>query len=494
MSSDSLLAERVFILRKLRDLGGAAYFEDICAASKLPDSLVHRVLLECAQQGLVTVEEEVFQLIELTDKGRVTLERGLPEYLLAKTVLHSGGQLPLQDALKAAGIEDRKEREAAVGWLVRRQLGRLQRTNKEVLIIVTHLPQDELYNLLNKVSTKAVLFKELTDEEKSAIDMLRRRGLVKISSKIKRFYRITEQGLKDAQKEVPPVVTRLTPELIRSGAWRRCVFARYDVSALPPLPSYGFLHPYLEFLDQIREFLMSRGFEEIEGRLVETEFWNFDVLFQPQDHPARELHDTLKVLKPRDKGPLPSEHLLKSVMKMHERYWKYRYDIDVARRLILRSQTTATTINAIVGRRPPFKLFTIGRVYRHDKIDSRHLVEFYQCDGVMGYYGASFKDLLRFFRDLANYLGLEVRFFPGYFPFTEPSVEGYVKHPTLGWVECLPGGLFRREILKALDVDCPVIAWALGLERLFMAMYNIDDIRLLFTDKLGKGVDRGISW
>ncbi|MEM2500102.1 MAG: phenylalanine--tRNA ligase subunit alpha, partial [Sulfolobales archaeon] len=127
---------------------------------------------------------------------------------------------------------------------------------------------------------------------------------------------------------------------------------------------------------------------------------------------------------------------------------------------------------------------TIDRVFRPDTPDPTHLMEFHQLDGIIVGARVSFKDLLQFFREFARGLGLgEVRFKPAYFPFTEPSVEGYVKHLKLGWIEVLPGGMFRRQVLEPLGLrGYNVAAWGIGVDRVAMILLGISDIRDLYTD------------
>jgi phenylalanyl-tRNA synthetase alpha chain len=110
-------------------------------------------------------------------------------------------------------------------------------------------------------------------------------------------------------------------------------------------------------------------------------------------------------------------------------------------------------------------------------------MEFYQLDGIIVGKDVNFKHLLYFFKELAAALGIrEVWFKPGYFPFTEPSVEGYVKHSKLGWIEVFPGGMFRPEVMEILGATgYNAAAWGIGVDRLAMVVLGLDDIRLLFT-------------
>jgi len=232
----------------------------------------------------------------------------------------------------------------------------------------------------------------------------------------------------------------------------------------------------------VRDVLKEMGFREVRGPIVELELFNFDMLFQAQDHPAREIHDSLWVKA----GPVDVTRaygdLVERVSRIHETWWSYKWDPSIASRLMLRSQTTAVSARVIASKpKPPMRFFTIGRVYRRDVVDASHLPEFHQLDGIEGYPGYTFRELLGTLREICERLGLEVKFKPGYFPFTEPSVEGYVKLPTGKWLELFGAGLFRPEVLEMAGLDYPVGAWGFGIERLAAAYYGIPDIRVLYT-------------
>nr|MEB3859775.1 phenylalanyl-tRNA synthetase subunit alpha [Desulfurococcales archaeon] len=130
---------------------------------------------------------------------------------------------------------------------------------------------------------------------------------------------------------------------------------------------------------------------------------------------------------------------------------------------------------------PPVRAFTVDRVFRYDPVGPTRLPEFHQLDGIEGDYGYSFRDLLGTLASIAERLGLKVKFKPAYFPFTEPSVEGYVRFPGGRWVELFGAGIFRPEVTRALGIDYTVGAWGMGVERLALAFYGLTDIRSLYT-------------
>ncbi|MEM5772434.1 MAG: phenylalanine--tRNA ligase subunit alpha [Candidatus Aenigmatarchaeota archaeon] len=282
-------------------------------------------------------------------------------------------------------------------------------------------------------------------------------------------------------------ITQLLPKHIIHGNWKKMKFKAYDVNAPAPKIWPGKYQAYLDFLDEIKERLVSMGFVEVDGPLVESTFWNCDALFMPQDHPARGLHDIFEI-ENNISAKLPDSSVLEKVKEEHLKNWGGTWNKDDASKLILRSQTTAVSARVLYEHGDkPGKYFCIGRNFRPDVIDAKHLIEFQQCEGIVIGENLTFKHLLGYLKDFAHAIGMkEIKFIPSYFPFTEPSVEGYVKHPKLGWMEVLPAGILRPEVLKPLGIEkCRVLAWGIGITRLAMIKLEIDDIRHLFSNDIG---------
>jgi len=235
--------------------------------------------------------------------------------------------------------------------------------------------------------------------------------------------------------------------------------------------------------------MLSMGFTEIEGDFVQSPFWSFDALFQPQDHPARDMLDTFFV--DADPLPLPDEALVNRVADMHEtgggisRGWRYAWDREEARRAILRPHTTAVTIRYLAEHpEPAKKAFIVGRNFRRDAITWKSLPEFHQVEGVVMEEGANLGMLIGVIKEFYRQMGAEdVRVRPGYFPYTEPSLEPEIMFNGK-WMEMGGAGIFRPEVTKPLGIEHPVLAWGLGLERLVMAVESITDIRQLYLSDL----------
>jgi phenylalanyl-tRNA synthetase alpha chain len=231
----------------------------------------------------------------------------------------------------------------------------------------------------------------------------------------------------------------------------------------------------------------------MRGPIVESEFWNNDALFMPQFHPARAIHDVYFVEGMPQAKDLP-EPAASNVAAAHENGgetgsigWRYPFDRDATKRLILRSQGTALSARQL-GNLPkvPGKYFAIARCFRFDDVDATHAPDFFQIEGIVLGEEVHLRHLL----GLMKLFGMEIAraeemyFTPGYFPFTEPSVEAHMRHPKIGWMELGGGGIFRPEVTKPFGIDVPVIAWGLGLDRMAMVALGIDDIRDLFSPDL----------
>jgi len=474
----------VRILKCLSDAKRALEVNELAERAELSLSSVMSYLESLGQKGLVKLLAEEEDYLVLTDEGRRYAEEGLPERRVMKRVLDLGGQLALQEVKRVVGISD-EELKIALGWIRRKGLGEVIVLNGERVIKARGvLPEDPVEEVLRRLASEGKIRVKNVPQE--VLSELRTRKLVSIVQQRRRFAALTDSGFEALSRaQRIKVVGALTADLIKSGEWKSVYLKPYDVSAEPPRVYPARKHFYAEFLDRVRRILVEMGFVEAEGPYVEMEFWNFDVLFQAQDHPAREIHDCFVLLEP-SMGRLPHKELVEAVKRVHETKWGYSWSEERASRLILRSHTTAVSARFLAKRpKPPVKMFCISKVFRPDIIDATHFIEFTQVDGIYGDRGVNLRTLLGVLQDFVRRLGFErVRFRPSYFPFTEPSVEGSVYHPQLGWIECLGAGMFRPEVLESLGIDYPVAAWGIGIDRLAMALLKISDIRELYSRDL----------
>ncbi|MBQ9630432.1 MAG: phenylalanine--tRNA ligase subunit alpha [Treponema sp.] len=284
----------------------------------------------------------------------------------------------------------------------------------------------------------------------------------------------------------------LTSLMLSSGEWKTGTFRPYNISIPPARIIPGRTNPYVQFLESVKDKLCSLGFEEFDGPLVETEFWNGDALFMPQFHAARDIHDVYRIKNPTHAKSI-EEPFLSNVKEIHEtggksgsRGWNYQFDTNFTKRLILRSQGTVLSAHQLHKAKIPGKYFGIARCFRYDKVDATHLSDFYQTEGIVLGNDVNLKTLLGFLKMFATEIAgaTDVKYVPGYFPFTEPSIEVHIKHPVLGWFELGGSGIFRPEVTKAMGVDVPVLAWGIGIDRMALMALGLNDLRELFSEDI----------
>jgi phenylalanyl-tRNA synthetase alpha chain len=478
------------LLLALRSRDGAPCEEEALGREVgLPADQLRGSLQRLRSKHLVQVEEEHESIARLTPKGESALQRGLPERRFLEALAAHGGALA-PDEVTRAGLDD-EERSAAIGILRRRGLladGLPFRLRSDAAVAPGPLPEE---TVLGEVANGS------TEVDPAIFESLARRGLVREDHRSIKRWSVSDEGRRlPLAAEGEELLGSLTTGLLTSGGWRGRTFRPYDVRASVPYVTGARPNPYVAWLEEFEEILLGLGFEQAEGPLLETEFWNNDILFMPQDHPARSIHDALSV--EGVKGRPPPADLLARVAAVHEGRalpgtssplgpgWPGPYDVRVAERAVLRSQTTAVSARFLARRPlPPFRMYSIDRNFRREEVDARHHLEFGQCEGVIGEDGLDLRHLVGVFTTLAEAIGLrEMKIRPSYFPFTEPSIEGYVRHPHLGWIEVFPGGLLRPEVLAPLGVEVPVLAWGIGVTRLAMIALGCNDIRELFEDDL----------
>ncbi len=502
MMDDGLVAELHRLERKLlvamKD-GRTLSDEEVERRAGLSKASVMRAALWLSSKGLAKVERETSDIVQLGSEGRRFLREGLPERALVTALLGTSGKIPIIQASKVSRLKE-DEVNVAVGWGVRKGWIRISKEGEETILIARGKPEegsDE--SLIKLLAAGPVDLAALTSEQRDGLRPLQERPhAVRVTHKSRRLIRLTDEGLAAAQqvKEVVEEVSQLTPDLITSGRWREVRMRKYDIEAPVARVWPGKKQPYKRFLDELKWKLVALGFEEMTGPIVEYMFFNCDALYMPQDHPAREIHDIYFIDSP-SRGDL-SEYgsFLENVEACHENGWKtgskgwnYKFSTDEARRLILRSQGTALSARTLVSKelKIPGKYFSIARIYRPDVVDRTHLTEFNQVEGIVVGEALTFRDLLGVLQMFAiEIAGADkVRFRPDYFPFTEPSVELAAYKEGYGWLEFGGAGIFRPEVNLPLGVKVPVIAWGLGVDRLFMMKAGIDDIRELFTQDLG---------
>jgi len=259
-----------------------------------------------------------------------------------------------------------------------------------------------------------------------------------------------------------------------------------DVEADVPHVHAARIHPLKDTINEIRETFVHLGFSEILGNLSQSSFWNFDALFTPQDHPARELQDTF-YLQGLNAKQLATPAQIKNVSNAHKKGWRYYWDIQEARKMVLRTHTTCVTIKHLADKKPDeARIFSLGRVFRNEKLSFKHLAEFNQVEGVVVGKHITLRDLMGIQKEFYRKIGLtKVKFWPTFFPYTEPSLQSMVYNEKLGkWIELFGMGIFRPEVTKPLGITKPVLAWGGGIERIAMLKFGLDDVREFYNNNL----------
>ena len=362
-------------LLALEKLGGRGSVEEIMDVSGLAHAAVMRAALSLKIKRLAKIREETRTAIALNKEGKYHATKGLPERRVAQKVTELGGEATFEEAAGVAGIEN-EFLTIASGWLQRKGWA----TMKNGVLKIPNKPEtgtvEKLLTLLDEEGSQTV--ENLSRELRNAVSTLKSRKLVEVDRKTLRALELTDAGWELVKRGIEMVeeVSQLTPELVMTGEWRKVKLRRFNITAPGPVVYPGKIHPLQQIIEQVKEAFLEMGFTEIRGPIVETAFWNFDALFQPQDHPAREMMDTFYLERPR-KGGLPKKDVVDAVAKTHEdggvtgsRGWEYVWSSDEAKKLLLRTHTTATTIHYLAKHQePPVKVFSVDRIYRNEKLD-----------------------------------------------------------------------------------------------------------------------------
>ena len=453
-------------------------------------------------KGLVKLEEDIKKSYVLRNPAVAT--RPLPERVAIELLSKDHkGRGSMADLKESGRLKD-EEVSIALGWIKKKGWGEISKHGSDTVITLT----DKATKALTTKGEDELVIERLakgelseTEIKKEVIDALKqRKDIVNERHSATRTVSLTDEGARIAALDLNmrEEVAQITPELIQSGRWREVDVRKYDVKAFAPTVYGGRRHPLTIQLEKVRSIFLNMGFTEVSGEFVETAFWDMDVLFTPQDHPAREIQDTFYVKNP-DRVHLTEENeLIEKVKQVHENGWntgslgwRYKWSREETERALLRTHTTVNSARYIWKHpTPPFKVFCIGRVFRNEAMDSTHLPEFTQIEGIVCEEGANLDMLVGLLKEFYKRMGIpKIRVRPGYFPYTEPSLEVEI-YWNGQWMELGGAGIFRPEVTAPLGVKEPVLAWGLGFERLAMLIWGLKDIRDIYVSDVDwlKGV------
>ncbi len=452
--------------------------DEIAKSLNLPVSTIASLISQLEQEALIEVNREKKTIAQLTQEGADAAVNSLPERKLTSALSREEEISSLLTRLKLEPI--------ALQWAKKNNWVMLLNSGGKTLVKKIADNESEQEKLLEKLKRDS----EIKPGEEKVAKELRDRRLVKLLEQTLLFVKISKKGaaaLKAETQDKLELANQVTAQMVKQGFAGN--FREYDVSAEVTPAHGGKRHPLQLLADEMREVLVGMGFEEMNGPLVESSFWNFDVMFMPQNHPNRDLMDTFFLKQPAKANvPVNLANIVKEVQlngwKTGSKGCANAWSVSEAKKTILRPHTTATTFRYLekIGRKEiptPCKFFSINKVFRNESIDRTHLPEFHQIEGFVVADNLNLRHLMGVFTDFYKQLGIsKIRFKPVFNPYTEPSMEIFGYHNSLAkWVEIGNSGIFRPETTAPFGIKQNVIAWGLALERAAMILFEVDDIR-----------------
>ncbi len=514
MADEILLNEAAYAVWQTVKERGPIELGEVVKLTGIDQAQVSAAATEAAKNGFFEIKERERDEIVFNENARDLVNAGLPEHLAVKALSQSGGRMPMAKFSEWAKSANVAVNEAlkwgtARGWIAK------EKDASGVYVELSARGEwsiDDLTDLDTKALEQAgdigsIYLDSIGDGRNSTTIAQRvhrllgnRPELAKIKKRTERLVTITRTGNDAFQSSVRRVIERntLTPEDLESGAWREIKLRPYDVTLAARDVYPAKIHPLRKIIEQTRRAFLEMGFAEVVSPMVESAFWNFDALFQPQDHPAREMQDTFYMRYPAE-APLPvpepgQANIVEQVKRTHEDGWEtgsegwgYTWSPERSRQVVLRTHTTAATIRALAKNpNPPGKFFCAGWTYRNETISFKHLPVFHQVDGIIIDEEANLASLMGTLQEFYSKMGFgRVKFKPAFYPYTEPSVDVVVYMESRGkWLEMGGAGIFRPEVTLPLGCKQPVLAWGLGIERLAMLRFGLSDIRELYRPSL----------
>lgn len=332
---------------------------------------------------------------------------------------------------------------------------------REKLEEIRESSKEVVKNILDKASLEAFRVEYLGKKGKLT-DVLRGMGGLSAEERP-----VIGQLANDVRAFIEEEIAKISVQLEREETERKMAEETIDVTLPGKSTRVGNKHPLTIVLDELKDIFIGMGFQISEGPEIETDYYNFEALNIPKDHPARDTQDTF-------------------------------YITD---NVLLRTQTSPCQVRTMENQKPPIRIIAPGRVFRSDNLDATHSPLFHQIEGLVVDKGITMADLkgtLEVFCKKLYGNDIQVRFRPHHFPFTEPSAELDISCPAChgtgcrvckgeGWIEILGAGMVHPKVLKVCGIDPEVysgFAFGIGLERIVMRRFDIDDIRMFYENDL----------
>lgn len=486
------------IERKIAPFLKEGNVEKIIEKSDLDKTSVLRALDFLSNKNLVEIKITEEKIIELGINGLLYAKNGLPERRLFN-LIQEKKSVGLEDAGKRSELSD-NEFKAALGVLKKKSL--INISNNQIILIGSG--QEIIEKSLEErfLETLPRKLDDLKDEEKYAFENLKyRKDIIEVNDKKSVNFNLTKLGDLLVSKKLDEIGKKLieivTPNLIKTGGWKSKKFRRYDIKSKVSRIYGGKRHFVNQAIEYAKKLWLEMGFKEMTGALCQPSFWNFDVLFTAQDHPVRELQDTFFIKD--KKAKLPDKNIVKNVAMAHEgkiegsKGWNYKWKEEEAKKVVLRTHTTCLSARTLLtinkNKEFPAKYFALGKCFRNETIDWSHGFEFNQTEGIVVDENANFRQLLGYLIEFFKKMGYEkIRIRPGYFPYTEPSLEIDFFHPVhKKWIELGGAGMFRPEVtIPIFGKHIPVLAWGPGFDRIIMEFFGITDLRDMYKNDLNQ--------
>lgn len=470
---------------------------EIVQKSGLQEIEVLRALQWLVSKELIDLEDKTCKSISLGKNGQKYREEGLPEIKFLKSLTEP---LVIPQIRERTGLSE-TEIKISLGLLRKKAAINIKKKEGSILIEKTKAgewllgQENKEQEFLNKEFPLDMSVLD-ADEANTAKNLLKRKGILEADTRKEFYASITKIGksVADLSKTVSEQVEALTHEMLKGGEWKDKSFRKFDVRINVPAIDGGKQHFVSQAIDYIRRIWLELGFTEVTGSVVQTAFWDLDALFVPQDHPARDEQDTYFLENPK-KGKIPA--IWRKVKSMHEKGgeidskgWGGKYSRQLAEQVLLITHDTYLSAKVLAKTKEedlPIKTFQVMKVFRNEALDWKHLFEFYQVGGIVADKNANFRNLLWYLQTFFKKMGYDqIRIRPGSFPYTEPSAEIEVHHPTKRqWIELGGCGMFRPEVVVPLmGFECPVLAWGFGMARIIADYWGITDIRDLYRNDL----------
>ena len=475
--------------------------EEIAENEDMPLKAVTSAAGMLSSKDIITVNKTSNDNISLSDEGQQYLTHGLPEHRILKALQdfdkEGKKEATIEELIEKSGV-NKHQMNFAIGVMMRHRWtkmdnGKISLTDEGLNTNIEELPQVKFLKFIN--NSKEISIDQIPKEfDNVRKEFKKRKDLFNIKTTQKFDFKLNDLGNQIVEKgiTIQEEATQLTHEQLKTGSWKNLHYRGYDINASAPNSFPGKVHPLQQTIEEIRSIFIDMGFDEAKGTILESAFWNFDMLFQPQDHAAREMQDTFYVNNPPI-ADLPSSELVEKTKIEHEtggntgsKGWQYKWNVEIAKQMVLRTHTTGLSVRYLSEHQPPLKMFSVGCVFRRETLDYKHLPEFHQVEGIVAGDDMSFKNLLGILKEFYRKLGFKVRFRPAYFPYTYLSVESEIYVPEKkSWMELGGSGMFRPEVLEPLGIKTQVAAFGLGIERLAMMRCNVEDIRMLYQSDIG---------